>query len=126
MHIHGASDDTWTAGHDPGANTQATCTKAAAVGKRHVCTGLTVMLCAGDTAPTAATVSVRLINGATGGSAYLWQARLSIPAVAGASNGVNHIPCWIVGSPGTAMTLEFSAAGGAQTFESVSMEGGSV
>ena len=69
--VYGPTEDDWTAGHDPGANTQATATKAAVAGKRNVCTGITVMITADDNAPTAKTVSVRLINGASGGT---WRA----------------------------------------------------
>lgn len=124
MRVYGIAENDWATSHAPVVNTQATCTRAAAgVGKRNVCTALTVMLCAGATAPTAVQVTVRLIDGGAGGSTYLWQAHLSLPAVAGASTGIVLVPVWFKGSPNTAMTLEFSAAAGANTFESVSMEG---
>lgn len=114
----------WTKTHGPAANTPATCTQAAAgAGKRNVCTGLTVMLVSNTVAPAAAAVVVRLIDGASGGTTYLWEMRLSLPATAGAASGAVRENLFIVGSPNTAMTLEFSAAGGANTFESVSMEG---
>lgn len=91
---------------------------------RNVCTGLTVVLVAGASAPTATTVSVALIDGAAGGTTYLWGPHnLGIPAVAGATNGIVVEPIRKPGSANTAMTLEFSAAGGANTIESVSMEG---
>ena len=81
------------------------------------------MLVAGAAAPAAVQVTARLIDGASGGSAILWQAVLSIPAVAGAASGIDRVSLWIPGSVGTAMTLEFSAGAGANTVESVSMEG---
>ena len=110
--------------HVPAANTQATATQAAAGdGKRNVCTWLTVTLAAGATAPAAVNVSVSLIDGATGGTTYLWRMTLSLAAVAGQSNEFGLSGLWLVGSQNTAMTLEFSAAGGLNTFESVSFGG---
>ena len=120
---YGSADDYWSAHHLPAANTQATITKATAgAGIRNVCRSLTVILAAGATAPTAVNLSVALIDGASGGTTYLWRATISIPAVAGAVNGIA-IPVWKPGTANTAMTLEFSAAGGANTIESVSMDG---
>jgi hypothetical protein len=99
MRVHGPIDSDWTASSDPGDNEQATATRASAgVGRRNVCTGLTAMLCGGDAAPAAVSVSVRLIDGESGGAAYLWQARLAIPAIAGSCTGIVKIPAWIVGS----------------------------
>lgn len=109
--------------HAPAANTVATATKAAAgARKRNVCTGITVMLVAGATAPAAIQVTVNLIDGASGGTAYLWRAVLSLPATAGQSAGITRTDLWIPGGLNTDMTLEFSAAGGANTVESVSLE----
>lgn len=122
-----AAASVWTAIHLPAANTQATITRAAAgAGIRNVCTGLTVIFAAGATAPTAINVAVNLIDGASGGGTYLWRATLSLPATAGAVNGIARQPLWIPGTANTAMTLEFSVAGGANTIESVSMEGSTV
>ena len=115
--------DEWHISHLPAANTQATITQAAAgAGKRNICTGFTVMFVAGATAPTAINVSVSLIDGAAGGTTYLWRATISLPATAGATSGIARMGRWI-GSANTAMTLEFSAAGGANTIQSVAMEG---
>ena len=108
--------------HVPAANTQATIAKSAgAAGVRNVCTQITVTLAADTTAPAAVAATVNLIDGASGGGTYLWRARLSLPAVAGATNGIVVVPCWFVGTAATALTLEFSAAAGASTFETVSM-----
>lgn len=117
----------WTASHVPAANTTATITKAAAgAGTKNVCTALTVKLVAGATAPTAINVSVSLIDGAAGGTTYLWRATMSLPATAGADNGIALSNLWIPGTANTAMTLEFSATGGANTLESVTMSGTTV
>jgi len=111
--------------HAPIADTQATASRAAAgPRRRNVCTGLVVTFCAGPTAPSAATVTVAVIDGATGGSTYLWgPIRLALPAVAGAVNGVARAGLWLVGSVDTPMTIEFSGASGVNTFQAVAMEG---
>jgi len=116
---------TWSVKHRPGTNVQATATRAAAskTGQRLVATSITVTFTAGTSAPSANSITVSLIDGASGGGTTLWGPHdISIPAVAGAMNGIA-LPCWIVGSANTAMTLEFSAAGGANTFESVTLTG---
>lgn len=120
--LWGASD--WTQVHTPAANTQATTTKAAGGGSvRHVCTGLTVILAAGATAPTATNLLVNLRDGASGAGTILWSATISIPNIAGAMNGISRSGLFIRGTANTAMTLEFAAAAGANTIESVAMEG---
>lgn len=114
----------WTQLHLPAANTQATKTNAAAgVGVRNVCTSITAVVVATATAPTAIQLNVSLIDGATGGTTFLWRAVLSLPATAGETRGIALSNLWIPGTANTAMTLEFSAAGGANTVESVSMTG---
>ena len=121
------TSNVWSAHHVPAANTQATITKASAgAGVKNVCTWLTVKLVAGATAPTAVNVSVSLIDGATGGTTYLWRATISLPATGGADNGIALSGLWLPGTAATGMTLEFSAAGGANTVESVSMGGTTV
>jgi hypothetical protein len=118
----GAGD--WTQVHFPASNTQATTSKSAgAAGVRHVCTGITVVLAGGTTAPAAAQLNVALRDGASGAGTILWQAVITLPAIAGAMNGIALSGLHIRGTAATAMTLEFSAAGGANTFESVSMTG---
>lgn len=121
----GAGD--WTVVHFPASNTQATASKTAGgAGVRHVCTGITVVLAGGTTAPAAAQVNVALRDGASGAGTILWQAVITLPATAGAMNGISRSHLHISGSANTAMTLEFSAAGGANTFESVTIEGISI
>lgn len=114
----------WTQVHAPAANTQATCTQAAAGPEtRNVCTGLTVTLAAGATAPTAGTLTVALIDGDSGGSVALWKTVIAVTATAGSQVTIARSGLWVQGSPNTAMTLEFSDAGGGNTLESVAMEG---
>lgn len=115
----------WAVSHAPAVNVVATCTIGAPVDAyvRNVCTGFTAMLNGGTAAPAAAAVTLRLIDGPSGGTKYLWQAALSVPATAGAVGGVTRSGIYIIGSPGQPMTLEFSAAGGGNTFQSVAMEG---
>ena len=116
--------DSWTAIHVPAANTQATATQASAgAGLRNVCMSITVILAAAATVPTAVNVTISLIDGASGGVTYLWRTTLSLPATAGATTGVAITGLAIRGSVDTAMTLEFSGAGGANTIESVTMSG---
>jgi hypothetical protein len=116
--------DFWNTSHLPATNVVATITKASAgAGKRNVCTALTVVLAALATAPTAVTLSCSLIDGAAGGTTYLWRAAFSLAAVGGAMNGIALTGLWLPGSFATGMTLEFSAAAGANTIESVWLSG---
>lgn len=123
MEFSGGSS-AWQATHTPAANTQATITKAAAgAGVRNVCTGFTVTLAAGASAPAAVQVFASLIDGASGGTTYLWRSAISLPAVAGAITSFVRSDLWLPGTANTALTLELSAAGGANTVESVTMDG---
>lgn len=120
----GYKNTDWTSVHEPAANTQATTTKAAAgVGVKNVCTGFTVTFAAQATAPAAVQVAVRLRDGASGVGTVLWAGVISLPAIAGTMAGIARQNLWIEGTTNTAMTLEFSAAGGANTIQTVSMEG---
>ncbi len=120
-----ATQNDWVMTHNPAVNVQATISQPApGVGIRNVVTGLTITLVANSTAPTATVVTVAVIDGATGGTLFLWgPIRMGIAAVAGAMNGIAKSSMWLQGTPNTATTLEFSAAAGANTFESVVMEG---
>lgn len=107
--------------HFPAANAQATIGAAAApAGFKNVCTQITVTFAAGATAPAAIQVNAKLIDGASGGGTILWGGVFALPAVAGASTGASPSGWW-EGTAATAMTLEFNAAGGANTIEAVSM-----
>lgn len=110
----------WAVNHEPAANTQATIVKAAAgAGIKHVCTGFSATIAAGATAPSAVQVSVRLLDGA----AVIWAGVFGLTATAGDRSGVARSGLWIVGTAATSMTLQFSAAGGANTYEAVTLEG---
>lgn len=113
----------WSASHAPAANTKATASQVAVVGKRHFCRSIAATIAAGATAPTAGTVTLTLRDGATGAGTILWQVTLGVTATAGATTTFALSGLCIAGSTNTAMTLEFSAAGGANTLESVSMTG---
>lgn len=121
----GYANATWATNHAPAANTKATITRAAAGGGiSNICTGFTVALCAVASAPAAVQITVALIDGASGGSTYLWGPTvISLPAVAGAMSAFAFGSRWDQGSTNTQLTLEFSAAGGANTIQSVSMKG---
>jgi hypothetical protein len=116
----------WVVNHSPAANTKATITQAApGADLRNIVTGLTVVFCATSSAPAANQITVAVIDGASGGTTYLWGPHpISIPNQAGAMNGIaRSFPIPLKGTANTATTIEFSAAGGAQTIQSVEMEG---
>jgi hypothetical protein len=117
-------DNGFTVNHVPAANTQATKNQAAAgSGLCNVCTGISATWSADGTAPTAAQRYVYLRDGASGSGTILWAGTLSLPATAGASTGIAISGLWIKGTANTSMTLEFSSAGGANTYEVVTMTG---
>lgn len=125
--LEGPAGNYWDAQHVPAANTQATATKTTAgSGVRNVCTGFTVTLCATSSAPSAVQLTVAVIDGSSGGTTYLWRSAISLPAVAGAITSFVRSGLWLVGTADTGLTIEFSAAGGANTQESVTMEGTTV
>src|SRR5271157_2830895 len=107
--------------HAPVAATQATITKAAgAPGVKNVATLVSFSLCTVGTAQAAA-VTVVLRDGATGAGTILWSMTISCGTTTAVCHSVS-LPD-IQGSAATAMTLEFSAAGVAASFESVSLAG---
>lgn len=117
-------DNVWTASHLPNANTKATCVKAApGAGYRLVVTGITATLAAGATAPSAVEVSISLIEDAAGTPVTRWSAVTSLQAVAGDKGGVAKAVYIPATAANKSMTLEFSAAGGTNTYESVTLEG---
>lgn len=107
--------------HTPVAATQATITQAAAgAGVRNVCTGISASLCTVGTAQ-AAVAQLNLRDGATGAGTILWSKSFSCGTTTMIT--VDLTGLHIYGSAATAMTLEFSAAGVAASFESVSLTG---
>jgi hypothetical protein len=116
-----AAPGNWSINHTPAANTQATITRAAGgAGVRHVCTSISCTLI-GRTAAAETEVLVNLRDGATGAGTILWSQRLQV--IPGGTTGLALSHLQIPGSANTAMTWEFEAAGGADTFESVAVTG---
>lgn len=111
----------WSQGHTPAAATQATTSKAAGgAGIVHVCTSISATLATIGTAQAAAAVLV-LRDGATGAGTILWTKQVALPANAVWNVDLSDLN--IVGTANTAMTLEFTAAGVAASFSSVSLSG---
>lgn len=115
---------TWSVTHSPATNTQATASKAAGGGTvRHVATGITA--CFVNTNVTAGGGAVNLRDGASGAGTIKWTAYIGATA-APQDNKCISLPITIIGTANSAMTLEFSGAGGADTFETVTLTGYSV
>lgn len=108
----------WAQQDAPGGNTQATTTRAAVAGQRHVCTSIHASLAGTG---VSGLVNVLLRDGASGVGAVLWNGVMVIAA--GESRNIDLAPLHILGSVNTAMTLEFDAAGGVNTEEAVSLTG---
>ena len=109
----------WSINHTPAAATQATITKAAVAGTRHVCKTITATIACAGTAQTPLAVYLR--DGATGVGTILWSAKVSAPA--NTSQILQITGLSVVGSVNTAMTLEFAAAGVAASEATVSLSG---
>jgi hypothetical protein len=119
---YAATLSTWNQTSAPAANTQATTTKAAGGGTvRHVTTSVTWCF-ATDTAAGAGPFAINLRDGASGAGTVLRTWYANLPAAENSTcfglSGLN-----ITGSANTAMTLEFAAAGGAATLETVGFSG---
>lgn len=113
----------WSQAHQPAANTQATTTRAAGgAGVRHVCTSIVATLST-TAAATAIALNVFLRDGAPGVGTVIWGGNLAVSATAGDKDKIVISGLNIVGSAATAMTLECSVAGGANTLESVALTG---
>lgn len=114
----------WSVLHGPAANAQATVTRAAGgAGVRHVVTSISATAGSNGTAPTATQVALVLRDGATGSGTIVWQGNIGITATAGDSRALTASGLNIVLSANTATTLEFTGAGGLNTFETVAMTG---
>lgn len=109
----------WSVQNTPSAATQATITKAAVAGIRHVCDSICATIACGATAQTP--IQVVLRDGLTGAGAILWSAKLAAPVNGQCKVELNSLS--IPGTAGNAMTLEFVAAGVAASEEAVSMVG---
>lgn len=118
-----SNHSTWSATNTPAADTQATASRAAgAAGIRHVPTHVTA--CISGTA-VAAPVQVNLRDGATGAGTIIWSAFLGVDTI-NANSCVSTPITLPPGTAATAMTLEFAAAGGVGTNETVTLSGFSV
>lgn len=112
----------WSVTHNPAVNTTATATKAAGgAGVRHVCTSIHATMA--NSGGAAVVGSVVLRDGAAGAGAILWSGEMAVTAVAGDYRAISISGLNIVGSPNTAMTLEFQAGPGANMFQSVALTG---
>lgn len=109
----------WAAQNTPALAAQASATKAAVAGVVHVCTGILASIACGVTAQTP--ITVRLRDGATGVGNILLEQALSSIANGSALLALDGLS--IAGTPGNAMTLEFSGAGVAASQECVTLCG---
>jgi hypothetical protein len=114
-----AKQPNWTSVHKPAAATQATITKAAQAGVAHVCDSITATIACDATAQTP--IDIVLRDGASGSGTIIWAMTVSAPA--NDVGGVALTGLEIPGTPGNAMTLEFSAAGVALSKQAVTLVG---
>ena len=115
----------WSATSNPGVGAQASASQPASTApalkeSRHVCTSVSATLVAA--AATAAQATLNLRDGATGAGTILGSWVLAVPGVIGSCTVFSIDSLEIIGSPNTAMTLEFAAAVATQ-FESVTLTG---
>ena len=108
--------------HEPAVNTIATISVPAQAGRRPCCTGIQLGVRTGTVAPAAASVTAVRRDGATGAGTILWQMTIPIGAVANSIVNLVIAGIHLPGTSGNAMTLEFTAAGGANTFETVNLQ----
>jgi len=123
-------DPFWNITSNPAGGAQATATHAAVpaivgqAAKSHICQSIHATLADGTGTAAAAAISIVLRDGPSGSGAIIWSSQLSVPATVGqAAAPVEISGLTIPGTPGNAMTLEFTAAGAANVFETVSATG---
>lgn len=116
----------WGLTHAPAVATRATISRAAVVGARHICSSISAVFCCAP-ADTATTALLHLRDGATGAGTILRSWRFAeFNTTAGGKFQVEIAGLHLTGSINTAMTLEFAAAPGAASFQSVGIGGYSV
>jgi hypothetical protein len=120
----------WSATNVGAIAGQATATRLAsptlAIGEsRHVCTSVSATLVAGVTLAAPVFAQLNLINGPTGGGNILASWLLAVPGTPGFCTILSVDSLEIIGSPNTAMTLEFDA-GDALSQQSVTLTGHTV
>lgn len=109
----------WSVVSTPAAGSEASASKAAVAGVVHVCTGVFIGLACAATAQTVITVALR--DGATGAGAVLWSKTIAV--LAGDSKSIDIDDLSLPGTPGNAMTLEFSSAPVANAQQSCTLTG---
>ena len=114
----------WNGISQPAVSTQATFSKAAVAGVRHVADCVSFSGVTNSTAPTATQLQINLRDGATGAGTVIWTQTVIPPATISVTAFAPFSVCGLalIGSPNTAMTLEFSASL-TNLFESVAISG---
>ena len=114
----------WSINSNPAAGTVASASIVGTPGTQHYCTGITISWVVTTALAGGQTVYAYLRDGATGVGAILWVAALGLPGTAAIGTQTQIVPqgLLIIGTPGNAMTLEFSA-GVASTEQTVSANG---
>lgn len=114
----------WTQTSQPAAGSQATATKGAAAGIRHVCAGFIVSVVATTALAGGESAVVNLRDSTTGAGTILLTFSIGLPGTAaiGQTEKVTISGLAIHGTVGNAMTLEF-AAGMANAVQSVTLIG---
>lgn len=114
--------NTWAINASPATNTTATVTKASVAGQRNVMTGFCITFSnLGNAASGTGTVNIR--DGASGAGTILWTFDFGLSTTVGTTQVIALGDLRVVGSVATAMTIEFTAAGGAGTSEKVNICG---
>lgn len=118
------SPDEWAINDAPAAAVAASASRAPVIGQSHHATAISFSVITTTTAPTTATLTVTLRDGASGAGTVLMVWRVRVSAAMTDQNvaqvvlgGLN-----VVGSINTAMTLEFDV-GTLNTLEDVSLTG---
>lgn len=113
----------WALTHAPAVATKATISRAALANNKHVCRSVSATFCCAP-ADTATIATLNLRDGATGAGPILRSWTLAIfNTTQGGIAQVDIAGLNIVGTTNTAMTLEFAAAPGAASFQSVGISG---
>lgn len=114
----------WSVTSAPAAATQASASQGAGgASVRHVARAITITVAGGAAAPAAQVLTFNLRDGASGAGTVIGSWTIGVEAVAGRTVVLALGGLARVGSANTAMTLEGSAAPGANTLESVTLEG---
>ena len=121
----------WRIHNLPADTTRATATRALVDPSNNpngarckVLTEVIVCMVGGSSAPTPTVLTVAVIDGDSGGTDYVWGPHVfAVPGVAGAQAVLGATGLYRRGTPGRAMTVEFSATGGANTRQSVEAAG---